>query len=74
MSTQLELTERDREIGQLETEIIKAWASNGGRLPQDAFVALLSGAKAACEHYANPEAAADRALDRLRRVAEAVKS
>lgn len=75
MSTQHELTERDREIGALEDEIIKAWVASGGSLPQDAFVALLSGAKTACEqaNYADP-AAADRALDRLRRVAEAVRS
>lgn len=77
MTTQHEMTERDREIGRLEDEIIKAWAASGGKLPQDAFTALLISTKIACEQTdpsINPGAAADRALARLRTAAEAARS
>jgi hypothetical protein len=72
VSTQHELTERDQEIGRMENEIIKAWVASGGKLPQDTFTALLTGAKIACEQ--TDGAAADRALNRLRRAVEGVRS
>lgn len=72
MTTQYELTERDREISRLEDEIIAAWVATGGKLPQTAFSALLAGAKAACDP--GGDYATDRALERLRRIAEAVRS
>jgi hypothetical protein len=71
-----ELTTRQQEIYRLESDIIDAWMAGGKVLPHDAFVVLLSGARIACEQtpYADPQAAADRALDRLRRAAEAMRS
>lgn len=75
MTTQHELTERDREVGVLETEIIRAWSASGGRLPHDALTALLVSAKVACDPVRfDGQGAADRALERLRRAAEAVRS
>lgn len=76
MTTQHELTERDREIGRLEDEIIAAWVKGDTRLPLGAFEALMSSAKIACEQDrpSDARAAAERALDRLRRAAEAVQS
>jgi hypothetical protein len=75
MTTQHESTERDREIGVLETEIIRAWGATGGKLPQDTLTALLVSAKVACDPVRfDAQGAADRALERLRRGAEAVRS
>jgi hypothetical protein len=74
MTTQHELTEREREISRLEDEIIAAWVAGGGKFPQTAFAALLSGAKAACYPGFSSDRAADMALDRLRRVAALVRS
>lgn len=75
MTTQHELTERDREIGRLEDELIAAFTD--GRLTDRAFSLLLTGAKLAAEEplpMSSPLPAAERALDRLRRAAEAVRS
>jgi hypothetical protein len=75
VTTQHELTERDREISRLEDELIAAFLE--GRLTQDAFARLLTSTKIAAEGLlplSDPQAAADRALDRLRRAAEAVRS
>lgn len=77
MTTHQHLDERQQEIYLLEGEIINAWHAADHKLPRDAFVALLSGAKIACDPGRMTEtewAAADRALDRLRRVAEAMRS
>jgi hypothetical protein len=75
VTTQHELTERDREVGILETAIIRAWGASGGRLPQDTLTALLVSAKVACDPVRfDAQDAADRALERLRRAAEAVQS
>lgn len=75
MTTQHELTERDREIGRLEDELIAAFLED--RLTERAFSLLLSSTKIAADGIlplAASQAAADRALDRLRRAAEAVRS
>lgn len=74
VSTQHEMTEREREVGALETVIIEAWIANDGRLPEATLVALLVGAKTACDAVlTDPEGRADRALARLRKAAEAAK-
>lgn len=75
MTTLPELTERDREIGRLESEIIEAWVAADGKLPHDTFVVLMSSAKNACDPFQpRSDDAADRALDRLRSAAEATRS
>lgn len=76
MTTHQHLDERQQEVYRLEGEIIEAWLAADHKIPNDAFVALLAGAKIACDPTPSydAEATAERALVRLRRAAEAMRS